>query len=222
MARRPVNAPYTITTPFGVADTNALFGLHSGTDYAVPRNTSVYAPASGKVVYADTHPIRGEMVVIYDGSVYHRLMHNSSLKVDVGDQVTEGQVVALSGSTGLSTGPHVHWDINSRGIDAKSFTDFVDPSEWLKTKGENMSADALTKQEIIVIYNGFFDTEDYEVPPDIIKAYTGKDLSGLLTQLHSDPTWLKHKAAVKNMSSGVNPQDSEDANKFRKLKELLK
>lgn len=129
--RRPVNSPYTITTEFGVKDSYAKFGFHSGVDYAVPVGRSVYSPAAGTVVYARMHPTGGNMVVIHDGQYFHRLMHNSQFKIGEGQQVSDGQEVALAGTTGLSTGPHVHWDINTRGVDAQAFSDFVSPARWL-------------------------------------------------------------------------------------------
>ena len=132
--RRPVNAPYTITTEFGVPDSNALFKYHSGVDYGVGTGTNIYAPIAGTVVYAQFHSVRGNMVGIFDGTYTHRLMHNSAFKVKVGDKVTEGQIVALSGSTGLSTGPHCHWDIvRGNKMDATSFNDFLSPADWLAT-----------------------------------------------------------------------------------------
>lgn len=130
--RRPVNAPYTITTEFGVPDSNALFRYHSGVDYGVPTGREIYAPVSGRVTYAQFHSVRGNMVGIFDGTNTHRLMHNSRFAVSPGQQVTEGQVVAYAGTTGLSTGPHCHWDI-IRGdkMDATSWNDFIDPASLL-------------------------------------------------------------------------------------------
>ena len=58
-------------------------------------------------------------------------MHNSQLLVSQGQQVAEGVQVSLSGSTGLSTGPHVHWDINSEGVEVNSFSRFIDPVSLL-------------------------------------------------------------------------------------------
>lgn len=138
MARRPVDSPYTITTEFGEVDSYALFGRHSGVDYAVPLNRPVKAPTSGRVVSAAWSNTGGNMVVIYDGQFYHRLMHNNSFAVGTGQQVSEGQVVAYAGTTGLSTGVHCHWDINIRGITANAFSDFRDPATWL-AGGYNVS-----------------------------------------------------------------------------------
>lgn len=130
--RRPVDSPYTITTEFGVADPNALFKYHSGVDYGVKKNTNVYSPVKGKVIYARFHDVRGNMVGIFDGTNTHRLMHNTSFAVSEGDNVAEGQLVAQSGTTGLSTGPHVHWDIiKGNKMDATSWGDFIDPASLL-------------------------------------------------------------------------------------------
>jgi hypothetical protein len=140
--RRPINLPYRITNTFGVPDSNAKFGRHAGIDYGIPTGREVYAPVSGKVVYARYHSTGGNMVVIFDGKHYHRLMHNSAFRVSVGEQVSEGQLVALSGTTGLSTGPHVHWDINTQGIFPTSFSAFVDPAIVLT------GGDVMNKQEV--------------------------------------------------------------------------
>lgn len=126
---RPVNAPYVITTEFGVPDGYALFGYHSGVDYAVPTGRPIYAPASGTLTNV-VSPTGGNMVVIFDGQFYHRLMHNSSFSRGNGP-VNEGDEVAKAGTTGLSTGVHSHWDININGNVARSFSDFRSPADWL-------------------------------------------------------------------------------------------
>lgn len=134
MARRPVNAPYTITTEFGVPDSNALFGYHSGIDYAgFSAGRPIYAPANGTLTNV-VSPTGGNMVVIFDGKYYHRLMHNSSFSRTNG-AVTEGQEVAKAGTTGLSTGVHCHWDINNQGTYPKSFSAFINPNQWVKEGG---------------------------------------------------------------------------------------
>lgn len=130
--RRPVNAPYTITTEFGVPDSYAKFGRHAGVDYAVPLNRPIYAPASGELLNV-VSPTGGNMVTIYDGQFMHRLMHNNSFSRANG-RVNEGDQVALAGTTGLSTGVHSHWDINKEGIYPTSFAAFIPPADWLAGK----------------------------------------------------------------------------------------
>lgn len=131
--RRPVNSPYTITTEFGVPDSYAKFGRHSGVDYAVPLNRPVYAPVSGTLTNV-VSPTGGNMVVIKDNQGFtHRLMHNNSFSRANG-AVNEGDQVALAGTTGLSTGVHSHWDINREGTYPTSFASFISPADWLAGK----------------------------------------------------------------------------------------
>lgn len=125
MARIPVDQPYTITTQFGVPDSNARFGRHSGIDYAVPLGRAVYAPASGQLTNVDS-ATGGNMVVIFDGRYYHRLMHNSAFSRSNGP-VNQGEQVARAGTTGLSTGVHCHWDVNNQGAYPTSFSAFINP-----------------------------------------------------------------------------------------------
>lgn len=132
MSRRPVNSPYTITTEFGVPDSYAKFGYHSGVDYAVESGRPIYATVSGQLQNI-VSPTGGNMVVIFDGSYWHRLMHNSSFSRSNG-YVTEGQEVAKAGTTGLSTGVHSHWDINKEGIYPTSFAAFIPPADYLAGK----------------------------------------------------------------------------------------
>ncbi len=130
--RRPVDAPYTITTEFGVPDSAAKFGRHAGVDYAVPAGRKIYATVSGIVTDYIWGKYHGNVVQILDDSGrYHRLMHNSKLNVRVGDRVTEGQAVALCGSTGMgTTGSHCHWDISNVKYPT-SFGNFLSPATLL-------------------------------------------------------------------------------------------
>jgi uncharacterized coiled-coil protein SlyX len=138
MARRPVNAPYTITTEFGVRDSYAKFGYHSGVDYAVPLNRPIYAPVSGQLTNV-VSPTGGNMVVIKDNQGFtHRLMHNNSFSRGNG-WVNEGDQVALAGTTGLSTGVHSHWDINKEGTYPTSFAAFISPADWLAGKYQQVT-----------------------------------------------------------------------------------
>lgn len=145
MPRVPVNQPYTVTTPFGVPDSNALFGRHSGIDYAVPLGRPIYAPASGTLRNI-VSPTGGNMVKIFDGKYWHRLMHNNSFSRGDGP-VSEGQEVAKAGTTGLSTGVHCHWDISVKEV-ATGFADFIDPNVYLK-EGGNMPLTQSEKDKLI-------------------------------------------------------------------------
>ena len=90
--------------------------MHHGIDIAVPTGTAVRAAAAGRVSFAGWNGGYGNLVVIDHGnSVETRYAHNSRLVVKVGQQVRRGDIIAYSGSTGRSTGPHVHFEIRQRG-----------------------------------------------------------------------------------------------------------
>ena len=89
---------------------------HNGVDIAVPSGTKVKAIAAGRVIQSGPHGGYGNLVKIEhsDGSV-SMYGHNSQLEVNLGDQVQAGQTIALSGSTGRSTGPHLHFELWKNG-----------------------------------------------------------------------------------------------------------
>ncbi|MFS8653592.1 MAG: M23 family metallopeptidase [Limnochordia bacterium] len=90
--------------------------LHAGIDIAVPTGTPVKATAAGKVVHAGPDGGYGLTVVIDHGYGWRTLYaHNSRVLVKAGDTVERGDVIALAGSTGVSTGPHVHYEVHVDG-----------------------------------------------------------------------------------------------------------
>ena len=90
--------------------------MHEGVDYMVPEGTSIYASAGGVVVYADTHPQYGNMIEIDHGNeVVTRYAHASKLLVKVGEVVRRGREIAQVGSTGRSTGNHLHFEVRYKG-----------------------------------------------------------------------------------------------------------
>ncbi|MDO4289124.1 MAG: peptidoglycan DD-metalloendopeptidase family protein [Eubacterium sp.] len=95
-------------------------GSHAGcfaVDIANSMGTPIYAPEAGTVIRASEYGGYGLCVDIQmDNGVVFRLGHNSEFKVKVGDRVTKGQVVALMGSTGNSTGPHCHFEIRINDV----------------------------------------------------------------------------------------------------------
>jgi murein DD-endopeptidase MepM/ murein hydrolase activator NlpD len=131
--RVPVDKFIKISSPFGTRrsyDGGPFTSYHEGTDFAVPAGTPVYAPADGVVVVAEPLSVRGNAVVIDHGwGVFTGLYHLSEIKVTPGQVVKQGDLVGLSGNTGLSTGAHLHWDIRIRGlnVDAMQMTRQVFP-----------------------------------------------------------------------------------------------
>ncbi len=90
---------------------------HLGTDIAAPGGTPVQASNDGVVVVAAFFPIKGGLVILDHGvGVTSLYLHQSRLHVAVGDEVERGQVIGEVGSTGLSTGPHLHWEVRLNGV----------------------------------------------------------------------------------------------------------
>jgi murein DD-endopeptidase MepM/ murein hydrolase activator NlpD len=91
--------------------------MHEGVDFMVQAGTPIYASAGGVVVYAEYHPQYGNMVEIDHGNdIITRYAHASKLLVKVGAVVRRGQVIAKVGSTGRSTGNHLHFEVRYKGL----------------------------------------------------------------------------------------------------------
>lgn len=116
-----------ITSPFGHRKnpTGAGFMNHSGIDYGVACGTPVMAAASGTVTVSNWAGHSGKRVTISHGNGLETgYSHNSSLIAKVGQKVERGEVIALSGTTGNSTGCHVHFEVITNG-------QFQNPAGWL-------------------------------------------------------------------------------------------
>ncbi len=97
-----------------------------GTDIAAPTGTPVLATADGVVIMTRNHPYAGLYVVVKHDSVYTtRYLHLSKLLVHKGQRVTRGEAIALSGSTGLVTGPHIHYELIKNGHPVNSMTEKI-------------------------------------------------------------------------------------------------
>ncbi|GAB2830052.1 M23 family metallopeptidase [Streptomyces chlorus] len=119
-------------TAYKVAGSMWSSGYHTGVDFAVPTGTSLKAVGAGTVVSAGWAGSYGNQVVIKlnDGH-YAQYAHLSSLSVSAGQTVSGGQQVGLSGSTGNSTGPHLHFEIRT----TPNYGSDVDPVSYLRGKG---------------------------------------------------------------------------------------
>jgi len=103
---------------------NGRPAMHKGIDFAGKEDGAIIATASGIVSWADKRYGYGQLVEINHGDgLKTRYGHNKELLVNVGDVVTKGQVIARMGSTGRSTGPHVHYEIllNDKQINPLKF-----------------------------------------------------------------------------------------------------
>lgn len=112
----PVSGP--ITSPFGWRMHPILHRmiLHRGIDIGVPTGTPVAAAAEGRIIVASYQGGCGNMVAIdHHGGLSTMYCHMSQIFVSVGQEVQRGQAIGAAGSTGLSTGPHVHFQVMQNG-----------------------------------------------------------------------------------------------------------
>lgn len=121
----PVHVGY-ISSGFGrrADPITRRIAMHSGLDFAAPRGTPIYAVGAGVVTYAGRRGAYGNMVEITHGNGYKtRYAHAQELMVKKGDLVKKGEQIATVGSTGRSTGPHLHLEVyrNDRAIDPARF-----------------------------------------------------------------------------------------------------
>lgn len=108
---RPINGGY-VSSAFG----NRSRGYHTGIDYALSYGSPIYASDGGTVTYSGWSGGYGYMIKINHGNGYETLYaHCSRLNVSSGKKVAKGQVIAYVGSTGNSTGPHLHFEIRKNG-----------------------------------------------------------------------------------------------------------
>ena len=127
---RPVSSK-RITSEFGQSrtfvynDGKRSPSYHAGLDFGIPTGTKVYACGKGKVVMARWRIVTGYSVIIeHLPGLYSIYYHLDKLNCKVGDVVTKDDVIAFSGSTGLATGPHLHWEVrlNYVPLDPDFFT----------------------------------------------------------------------------------------------------
>lgn len=122
---RPTGAA-RVSSPYGVRSiyNGAVRGWHRGTDFAAPAGTAVRAANDGIVRLADRLPLSGHAVLLDHGlGVITSYLHLSVLMVAPGARLRKGQVLGLVGSTGVATGPHLHWGLRVNGL-------YIDPMPW--------------------------------------------------------------------------------------------
>ncbi|MGZ9932533.1 M23 family metallopeptidase [Streptomyces sp. NC-S4] len=127
---------YTLSATFGKGG-NMWSHKHSGQDFAVPVGTPVKAAAAGVVVKAGPNgggdgPAYGNAIVIkHANATYSQYAHLSKIQVKIGQKVNASQRIALSGNTGNSSGPHLHFEIRT----TPNYGSAVNPVAFLRTNG---------------------------------------------------------------------------------------
>lgn len=109
-------------------------GGHAGIDYGAPTGTPIPSPIDGKVIKSWQSPWGGgNETQVYDGNKYtHIFMHQSRRGVSAGDKVHQGEILGKVGSTGNSSGPHLHWQVNKGKGYLNNHPDSIDPLKWVK------------------------------------------------------------------------------------------
>ena len=118
----------SVSSPYGVLSIyqGVTRGFHGGVDIAAAEGTPVYAAADGIVRLAEPLPLSGNAVLLDHGlGVVSSYLHLSSVTVQAGQRVARGEPVGRVGSTGLATGPHLHWGLRVNGVR-------VDPVAWTR------------------------------------------------------------------------------------------
>ena len=127
----PVATPFCIYSRFG--DRRSFNGsdyiyFHAGVDYGICSDThpyDIYAAAAGVVVFDGPLTVRGNATIIDHGwGIFTGYWHQEESYVSVGQQVQAGQLIGKIGKTGRVTGPHLHWEVWTNGVQ-------VDPLDWL-------------------------------------------------------------------------------------------
>lgn len=141
---------YKKTSDFGerVNPVTKILGMHKGTDYAVPLNTEIDSNVQGDVLESGYNSSRGNYVsILGDDSNIYTYQHLNKNSVSVGDKIDIGDVLGYSGSTGNSTGAHLHYEVidkNGTPLDSANYAKILgnnpvqktvdavmNPNEWM-------------------------------------------------------------------------------------------
>ncbi|MFJ9637926.1 LysM peptidoglycan-binding domain-containing M23 family metallopeptidase [Streptomyces sp. NPDC101178] len=124
-----------VTTQYRASGASWSSGYHTGSDFQASSGTPVKAIGPGTVVSAGWSGSYGNEVVIqHEDGMYSQYAHQSSLSVSAGQTVTGGQQIGLSGSTGNSTGPHLHFEVRT----GPGYGSDVDPVAYLRQHGVSL------------------------------------------------------------------------------------
>ena len=107
-----------LSSPFGkrVHPVKKVVAHHQGVDLAAPSYAHVRSMASGQVIFAGTHGGYGKLVTIRHNNGYMSLYgHLDEISVNLGDRLSAGQILGRVGSSGLATGPHLHFEVRRQG-----------------------------------------------------------------------------------------------------------
>lgn len=114
---------------------------HNGIDLAAPQGTHVLAAAAGRVGLASTVPMGGQEIYIqHENGLGTRYSHLSAFMVKLGDIVSQAQHIGNVGSTGMSTGPHLHYMVHDPGLGGGNYSNHVNPASFMGLQGEEKAS----------------------------------------------------------------------------------
>ncbi len=202
--RRP--SSNAITLPFGSADPPySLANRHKGTDFGHAPDITIYAPEAGQVRLVPNNGNDGNGVYMSVGDRFHGLLHTSKYLVANGQQVAEGQPVAIMGETGFAQGVHLHWAL-------KVNNQFVDPMSYV-TKEANMPTlvnDGITELIFVSVLHR------HPVQADL-DAWRGRNLVDFINELYHSQEWAGQDHYLKSPP----PSQSTAQAFYYKVKSLL-
>lgn len=178
--------PFSDGQKFGmrVHPVTRVYKLHSGLDFAAPAGTPIMAASDGVVSVSGWGGAWGQQVIVdHGGGVQTRYAHASRLLVDVGDTVTAGQTIALVGTTGYSTGNHLHFEVL---VDGRP----VDPLVWMEQRLNNP-----------MNTGGAFSVITYNVHYGRTEAST-REVKALAARHRPDVICLQEAAGLKAVPTG--------------------
>lgn len=155
-------------------------GGHAGIDYAMPTGTKIPSPIDGKVIKAWQSPYGGgNETQVYDGAKYtHIFMHQSKQIAKQGQNIKQGETIGLVGSTGNSSGPHLHWQINKGKGYRDNHPDSINPEAWVKEAAK--SGGGQNKA------SGKWATDIKKAAKRMKVNLTGGELKGIISQIQRE------------------------------------
>ncbi len=127
----PVHADYTLTAGYGQSG-NRWASTHSGQDFAIPTGTPVLTIGAGRIAATSCNDAYGHAVVVeHENGYYSQYAHLSVIEVEAGQEIGAGQRLGLSGNTGNSSGPHLHFEIRLTPWIGSA----INPVPWLRDHG---------------------------------------------------------------------------------------
>jgi murein DD-endopeptidase len=148
--RTPLSQKYRVSSPFNpkrVHPVTGRVGPHNGTDFATPTGTKVLSTGDGVVTRIGNHPFAGRYIDIDHGGTYKtRYLHLQRILVSRGESIRRGQTIALSGNTGRSTGPHLHFELHINGRPVDPMKANIPMAQSISKSEESAFAKRVTKQ----------------------------------------------------------------------------